>query len=67
MLKENGKGEWEKKEKGGNSSGGGGGVLRGGWKGQLDSLQAAIAQNYTPHSRSLRCTLRRGWRFEFHY
>ncbi len=72
MLGENGKGGWEKGEKGekgGNSSRtevGGGAVLCGVWKGQLDSLQAAIAQNYTPHTRNFRRTLRHEWRFEFH-
>ena len=46
---------------------GGGAVLCGVWKGQLDSLQAAIAQDFTQHARHLRRTLRHEWRFEFHY
>lgn len=54
MLRENGEQGWEKEEKGGNSSrkeAGGGAVLCGVWKGQLARLQAAITQNYTPHTR----------------
>lgn len=56
VSRENGKGRWEKEEKGGNSSwkeAGGRDVLCRARKGQLDSLQAAIAQNYTPtHTQS---------------
>lgn len=56
MSRENGKGGWEKEEKGGNSSrkaAGGVAVLVQCAKGQLDNLQAAMAQNYTQYTCEL--------------